>query len=84
MCIRDSVITIESSFAYGPAGNLDVANLFVNAANVQLSAFNYGNQALDDSWDSAEVLAGPAQSLADRANANFLAVASIMRFLHEL
>jgi hypothetical protein len=82
--VNGNVISIQSSFAYGPAGNLDTTNLFVNAANVQLSAFNYGDQALDDSWDSAAVLAGPAGSLADRANANFLSVSSIMRFLHEL
>lgn len=56
-----------------------------NGSNLLVQAFDYGDQSADGTWDSAlELTAGTALSLTDRANANFTASASIMRFLHRL
>ena len=81
--INGSVISITSSFAYGTAGNLDVTNLFVDSANVQVSSYDYATD-VEDAWDKAVQLSDSALSLADRANADFTSASSIMRFLHEL
>ena len=82
--INGSVISLTSSFAYGTAGNLDVTNLFVDTANVQVSSFDYASQLTSDNWDAATQLTDSALSLSDRANADFTSASSIMRFLHEL
>lgn len=56
-----------------------------NGSNLLVQAYDYGDQSADGTWDSAlELTAGTALSLTDRANANFTASASIMRFLHRL
>ena len=39
------------SWAHGYTGNLDTANLFVDASNVTLTKFVYAGQELTDRWD---------------------------------
>lgn len=77
--IDGSNITVIASFAE----ELD-SNVFVANANIAVSSFDYDDQANVDFWDAANVLADTALSLADRANADFTATTSIMRFLHRL
>ena len=78
------VLTITSSWAHGYTGNLDTANLFVDASNVTLTKFVYAGQESTDRWDSATISGETALSLSDRANADFGNTNSIMRFLHRL
>ena len=77
--IDGSNITVAASYAE----ELDTS-VFVANANITVSAFEYGTQANADYWDAANVLADTALSLSDRANADFTASSSIMRFLHRL
>ena len=63
------VLTITSSWAHGYTGNLDTANLFVDASNVTLTKFVYAGQESTDRWDSATISGETALSLSDRANA---------------
>jgi len=60
------------------------SNVFVQSATVTLSSFNYAGQEAGDTWDNAVIAGQSAQSLADRANADYTTLNSIMRFLHNL
>ena len=80
---------MQSSYALDDANTAPVegalwSNLFVDTATVTVKALDYGSQASDETWDSGTVIGQTAQSLADRANADFTSTASIMRFLHDL
>ena len=73
-------LDIEISASYN-----DTLDSFISATStIHVSSFNYGDQTDDDRWDAAVVSGQTARSLADRANADYTKVSSIMRFLHNL
>jgi len=77
--INGNDIEIEASYT----DTLDT-NLFVVNATIDFKSFDYGDQAVDQLWDAAEVISNVSLSLADRANVDFNNQYSIMKFLHNL
>ncbi len=77
--INGNDIEIEASYT----DTLDT-NLFVVNATIDFKSFDYGDQAVDQLWDAAEVISNVSLSLADRANVDFNNQYSIMKFLHDL
>lgn len=74
------IITVEPSYAPGFSGALN-RSLFNDSATVDVEQLVLGSTS-SDGWDSATIAGQTAQSLADRANADFSSTNSIMRFLH--
>ena len=77
--VSGTSVSLEASYN----DTLDT-NIFVVSGTVNVSSFDYGTQTGEDTWDSATIAGQTATSLADRANADYTTLNSIMRFLHNL